>query len=211
MSNIENISYNSKEKKLSRIQALLEKGEAIEAIGNPSDKDVFCFTTWTRTHPREHLLSYVNISHYINPAKKMLVLVDDVISREYFERSSEAQQIYTREYQDFFESTGKASVILSSDLLSGINFSNNIVSIGKNISLNTFVSMLPESKRNQVSLGMHEMIHALHNLIVLQQMAQLSQTIIAGSGSRAIITTHRNISDNSLSALFLPSTLLTAT
>ncbi len=193
------------ENRRARIDMLIQTGKIKGVMGNPQDNDSFSFTTWTRKLPSDYLLSYIEVSHHINPSGKLLVLVDDVLSMAVFDRSKHEQEVYNSAYRKAFESTQKARVLFTSATLSEMNYSELLVINGRKVSLNHFVAMLPELKRKKItSLNLNEVIHALQNLIFLDFLAQQSNTILAGEGTMAMIASHRNISKSPLSAIFLP-------
>jgi len=194
------------ENKRARIDTLIQIGKIVSVMGNPQDSDNFSFTTWTRKPPGDYLLNYVEVSDYINPSGKLLVLVDDVFSMAFFGRSKDEQKIYNSAYRRVFESTQKARVLFTSTILSGMNYSDLLVANGRKVSVNHFIAMLPELKRNEItSLNLSEVIFALQNLILLDFLAQQSNTILGGKGTMAMIASHRNISESPLSAIFLPA------
>jgi hypothetical protein len=188
-----------------RIDSLMQSGKIVGVMGNPQDSDSFSFATWTRKPPGDYLLNYVHVSNTINPSEKLLVLVDDVLSMAMFNRGQNEQDAYNSDYANFFESTQKARILFSSDLLSKTNYSELLVANGRKVSLRDFIALLPESKRVEVQpLDLAEVINTLHNLIIIDILSTCSDTFIGGTGTMALIASHRNISNDPISAIFLP-------
>lgn len=190
-----------------RIGFLLKEGFVTETMGSPRDNNVFSFATWTRKPPGEYLLYYIGVARFLNPNAKLIVVVDDLLSKEVFKRTEEDQETYNKDYKRFIESSNEATITFTSDFLtSEQNLSNGVLRIASNLSLNSFTQLLPEEKRKNIAeIGGEEFIHAIIHLLVLDHLTKSSQTLITGKNTRAMLAEHRNINKKSpLSGIFLP-------
>lgn len=208
MSNLEINQYLEESyDKRRKIDFLLQHGLAVETIGSPKDTDVFSFATWIRKPPGEYLHYYINIARFLNPQAKLIMAADDLLSRAIFRRTNQEQEEYNIEYKTYIESSGEAEVIFSSDFLTPEQgLPNDFLKMASNLSLNSFVQLLPEEKRKNINhINGEELIHAVSHLLVLDHLAKLSQTLITGKTTRAVLAEYRNIKrDNPISAIFVP-------
>lgn len=190
-----------------KINFLIQQGLVIETIGSPKDTDVFSFATWIRKPPGEYLLYYIGIARFLNPKAKLIMVADDLLSKAIFRRTDQEQEKYNTEYKTYIENNGEAEVIFSSDFLtSGEGLSGEFLRMASNVSLNSFMQLLPEGKRKSINnITSEEFVHAVSHLLVLDHLAELSQTLITGKTTRAIIAEHRNIKkSNALSSVLVP-------
>lgn len=195
-------------RKRERIDFLIQQGLATETIGSPNDSDTFSFATWSRKLPEDYLLYYINVARFLNPKAKLIVAVDDLLSQAFFERTDDEQERYNEEYKTYIENNSEARVIFSSNFLdSDQGLPIDFFKMAANLSLSNFIQLLPYEKRRNIwnGLSCEELVHAINHLLVLDHLSKISQTLITGKTTKAIIVEHRNLKkDRPLSAIFVP-------
>lgn len=187
------------------IDRLVNEGFVLETIGVPHDNDNFSFATWTRKEPGDYLNYYVEVANFLNPNSRLTVAVDDLISKSVFKRSDREQEEYNLAYRNYLDPE-KANVVFTSELFPKNDLFLHFSQIGSRVSLRSFLQFLPEDKRDQFDkLNFGEIGHTMSHLLTLEYLSQLSDTLITGANTRAILVGHRNLSKNTpLSGILVP-------
>ncbi len=189
------------------ITSFLESKLITNIIGTiPNSKIQPALVVWARKDPKYQFRALVALAQAIT-SHPLTVYVDDVCSQTIMGRTFREQEIFNNKYIEFFCELG-CTVKLSSAIyktchsMSQMSF---LMDIGHRISVAEFMRCLPEAKRlNLDHLYLGEIMHLLLELMLFEFVGKESNLLIVGHFSQAIIASHRNISNNPLTAIVTP-------
>ena len=133
----------------------------------------FGFNIWTKNKPKDYIDLFINYAAKENG--KLIPVIDDVLPKIVFERSNEESIQMNNLYIEYFSSRGASEAIIVSDMPELYNITDKIIEICNEVSLQSFISILPQSKINELdSLKMTEIIEAAWQIYILRAATKSS-------------------------------------
>ncbi len=162
----------------------------------------FGIALWANKAPGKGFIMHSALSE-ICTHKKPSIVVDDYLPMAIFHRSVEKQTEINGLY---FEALSEkcSEISLMSGIVNQAEYFNRVIAMLDKITFLGFVRCLPQKKlvSGLGSIVMSEVLHAAAELFVFEHMKSMGlKTIIIPQFAQAIMSLHRNISANPLSAI----------
>ena len=178
-------------------EKLLEK-----VYGSLPPSPRLAFPIWARSQPKPIFTTFVKLAEAISKAP-LVVLVDDVWTQIFTERTDEEQLAINRLYSEFFVGSG-CKVKFSSSFLPP--FLEILREVGTGLSLEKIKHVLPREKRNDFSRQSYkELTHVVIELSVLKQASEYADAIVMGSFSQGMASLYRSVITNPLPVIITPT------
>jgi hypothetical protein len=188
------------------LKTLREKGLVVGTVGAVPRPILPALVVWARREPKYEFHALVALAQTLSP-EPLMVFVDDTCSRIVNRRSDDEQGEFNQQYIDFFQGLG--CIVKLSSVVYRTVFSTQqlppVLDLSARIPVAEFIKCLPRHKRlGQTEQHLGEVLHALTELLLFEQVSKERNLLVIGRLSRRIVITHRKVSRNPLSAVVAP-------
>jgi hypothetical protein len=190
----------------SKVEFAKDAGLVEGCIGSVKENSRLGLVVWGRSDPKDVFTAHLTLARYLSGVP-LVVFVDDLLPMALLRRSTLEQSQMNQKYEKFFNKRG-ARVIFGSSIIiekhpEGIVKAT--MQLADRLTISEFVRTLPEKKIKKFDeLKYSEVIHALSELLIFEDVRDTIDTLLIGRFSQAIVAAHRNIVSDPLSAIVMP-------
>jgi hypothetical protein len=183
------------------IDILIKEGFLESVYGAHGPHPSLALPIWARSQPKALFKAFVRLASTVG-GTPLHVLVDDVWTQIFTERSNDEQKDMNRLYSNFFNELG-CNVRFSSDFLP--TSLELMRTVGSELSLQEIRRVLPREKRENFEMqDYRELTHVVVELAVLRYASECADAIVMGSFSQGMASLYRSTTTNPLPILITP-------